>query len=788
MSRSTVPATRLAAILVSILSLGIVSSALGQGSASSKLNTIQDLKTLPVHSSVHLIASVTYVDGPGQLFWIHDDTGAMPIAMTPLPPVHAGDQVYVRAITSAPYDDVKGPASVGLQHIRIHVTPGNAAASTTPAAAPPATLPGSAPAASSLASSPAPTQTASSPVTAPAPTPAPPTSAAPLKPGAQLKTPRRLQAHSAPLSDAAPGAVLQSEPATQQIQPHAPSDLASIRPATNWAPPINAILGAMLAILILALLAILSRVNKLRRRVTEQDAALEKAGETSLAIRNLSRSMLQVAAQRPFDAEVPIKGGEEVGELVEGFNAMLSELQRRDRARKDAEARQQHMALVDDLTGLPNRRLLIDRLSHSIAKGQRENRRVALLYIDLDGFKLVNDSFGHGAGDVLLGQVASRLKSRFRQSDTLARLGGDEFTLILDDVLSRADADRAAESALEVLKEPFEIEGHQIRMTASIGISLFPDHGKEGGQLLRQADCAMFAAKRNGKNRIVQFGDGLGSAARERLMLEGDLRHAIENNEIRVHYQPEFDLATNTIVRFEALARWAHPKLGPIPPMSFIPVAEESGLIVELGAYILDRACVECLTWQRRAGRPIQVAVNVSSVQFARDTFLEEVEETLRRTGLRPSLLQLELTESATLTGVERAADLIRRLAGRGIGVAMDDFGTGYSCLSYLPKLFLDALKLDRSFVSELAMRAETRPFVQSILSMAHNLHMKVIVEGIETREQLELMRSLGTNEAQGYLLGRPTPNPMDMLFAGSPALPAPTPTPQLQSETAAVS
>ncbi|HEX3987655.1 MAG TPA: EAL domain-containing protein [Acidobacteriaceae bacterium] len=525
---------------------------------------------------------------------------------------------------------------------------------------------------------------------------------------------------------------------------------------------------ATVALLSLAILAVLSRVNKLRCQVSEQEGALQKASETTQAIRELSRSMLQVAAQRPFDVQFPVRGSEEVGELVDGFNAMLTEMQRRDRARKEAEARLQQMVLFDDLTGLPNRRLLIDRLTHSLAKGWRENRKVALLYIDLDGFKLVNDGLGHNVGDALLGQVAQRMKARFRQSDTLARIGGDEFTLILENVQSTEDADTVARDALDLMKAPFDVDGHSIRMTASVGISLFPDHAQESGQLLRQADCAMFAAKRNGKNRVVQFGDGLGTAARERLMLEGELRHAIDNGEITLHYQPEFDLATNTIVRFEALARWAHPTLGPIPPLSFIPIAEESGLIVPLGAYVLERACADAVKWQARAKRPIQVAVNVSSVQFARDTFLEEVEDALRRTGLRPSLLQLELTESATLTGVERAADLIRRLTGRGIGVAMDDFGTGYSCLSYLPKLFLDALKLDRTFVTELAVRPETRAFVQSVLSMAHNLHMKVIVEGIETHEQLELMRALGTNEAQGYLLGRPTPNPMEQLAWGA--------------------
>ncbi|MGA8109983.1 MAG: EAL domain-containing protein, partial [Acidobacteriaceae bacterium] len=559
--------------------------------------------------------------------------------------------------------------------------------------------------------------------------------------------------------------------ATQPLERRPAGDFAPTPAPRLWTPPLAMVMGLILVLLSAAILAVLARVNKLRRQVGEQEEALEKASETAHTIRDLARSMLQVAAQRPFDPQMPESGSEEIVELVDGFNAMLTELQKRDRARRDAEARLQQMALFDDLTGLPNRRLLIDRLAHSLAKGRRENRKVALLYIDLDGFKLVNDSLGHGVGDALLGQVAQRMKARFRQSDTLARIGGDEFTLILDDVESKTDADLVARTALELLKEPFEIEGHSLRLTASIGISMFPEHGKEGGQLLRQADCAMFAAKRNGKNRIVQFGDGLGSAARERLMLEGELRRALEKGEITVHYQPEFDLATNTIVRFEALARWSHPRLGPIPPLTFIPVAEESGLIMQLGAYVMERACRDAVEWQGRANRPIQVAVNVSSLQFARDSFLEEVEETLARTGLRPSLLQLELTESATLSGVERAADLIRRLTGRGIGVAMDDFGTGYSCLSYLPRLFLDALKLDRTFVSELAVRDETRSFVQSVLSMAHNLHMKVIVEGIETEEQLELMRSLGTNEAQGYLLGRPTANPMEQLaWSGVPA------------------
>jgi diguanylate cyclase (GGDEF)-like protein len=693
MSRSSVTVTRFTAIFGLVLGVGSFATTPCQGSALSKRNTVQELQTLPANSVVHLIGVVTYVDEAGKLFWLEDETGAVPIKANPLPAaVLAGAKVAIEATKATGNNDLNGPSTIGLQRMKVH------------------------PAESTLV----------------------PPSAVQF-----LPTPADFL----------------------QIKRRGPADLAVIRSAPFWIPPA---IPTMVALFLLMVFATLMWVYILRRRVRQQTAALRKASETTQAIHDLSSAMLQVTVRRQFETEVSVRGSNEVADLVVGFNTMLSELQRRDRAMREAEARLQHLTLIDDLTGLPNRRLLTDRLSQSLAKARRENRKVALLYIDLDGFKLINDSLGHGAGDALLGQVAQRLKSRFRQSDTLARIGGDEFTLILDNVQTWADGDKAAVSVLEVLKEPFELEGHSIKMTASIGISIFPDHGNEGGQLLQQADCAMFAAKRNGKNRIVQFGDGLGSAARERLTLEGELRRAIENNEITIHYQPEFDLASNKIVRFEALARWFHPKLGTIPPLNFIPIAEESGLIVPLGAYVMERACADAVTWQSRAGRPIQVAVNVSSVQFARDSFLEEVEEALHRTGLRPSLLQLEITESATLTGVERAADLIRRLTGKGIGVAMDDFGTGYSCLSYLPRLSFDALKLDRSFVSELVVREETRAFVESILSMARNLHMKVIVEGIETREQLELMKALGTNEAQGYLLGRPTPNPMEQLGWGS--------------------
>lgn len=490
-----------------------------------------------------------------------------------------------------------------------------------------------------------------------------------------------------------------------------------------------------------------------------QRIALRRASETVQALRSLSTSVRRLTREGTFDSEVPVHGDADVAPLATGINAMLAEMSHRDKARREAESRLEHWALIDDLTGLPNRRLLSDRLSQSLTKAERDKTSVALLCLNLDDFRLVNDSLGHTGGDALLGQIAQRLKDRFRQSDTLARTGGDEFAVILDKIQKREDALTAAESLQQLLKAPFEIDGHSVSVSASIGISMFPDRN-ERGQLMQQADCAMYAAKRHGKGRIVQFTDNLGSATRERLTLEGELQHAVAKGEISVLYQPEYDLATNMIVRFEALARWTHPEIGLIHPMSFIPVAEEKGLIIPMGAYIMERACTEAVAWQSIARRPIQVAVNVSTVQFSRDSFFEDVADILRRTGLHPSLLQIELTESATVAGIERAAEMMRRLKRMGVSVAVDDFGTGYSCLSYLPKLNFDFVKLDRSFVTEMIERRETRSFVKSILELAHDLRMKVIAEGVETRQQLSLVKSLGTDEAQGFFLGRPSADP----------------------------
>ncbi|PYX87846.1 MAG: hypothetical protein DMG67_18475, partial [Acidobacteria bacterium] len=370
------------------------------------------------------------------------------------------------------------------------------------------------------------------------------------------------------------------------------------------------------------------------------------------------------------------------------------------------------------------------------------------------------------------GQVSERLKSRIRRSDTLARLGGDEFTVILARLNSKDEAARVASSLLEVLAAPFLIEGHEITISASIGISIFPDNGTDTTELLQQADSAMYAAKRNGKNRVMYFTPELGSSVRERLNLENQLRGALLRREIEVYYQPEFDVSTRRLVRFEALARWQHPTLGSVPPNKFIPIAEECGLIVPLGAFILERACQEAVTWQSISGYPIQVAVNVSTIQFRRESFVEEVEQALRHTGLDPKLLQIELTESVMLDGMERASNTMKRLRAMGISIAVDDFGTGYSCFSYLPRLPFNVLKIDRSFVRELGKRSEMKAMIQALVSLAHDLNMQVVVEGIETSQQLEMVETLGGNQVQGFLLGRPTPNPKSLLASASTMIP----------------
>jgi diguanylate cyclase len=481
-------------------------------------------------------------------------------------------------------------------------------------------------------------------------------------------------------------------------------------------------------------------------------------------IAGLARSMHKVTAEESFDAHVEVEGSSEIAELAVGFNAMLTELNRRDQLAKIADARLHDQARTDSLTGLPNRRLFSENLDKALAAARRGGRIVGLLYIDLDGFKLVNDSLGHSVGDLLLCEVASRINSRVRQSDTLARVGGDEFTIILTSLKRAEDAGTAARSLLDCLTRPFHVEGHEITVGASIGISTLENPSDDSVDLLRQADSAMYAAKRDGRNRAVFFSDDLSRNARERLTLENQLRGAIERGELQVHYQPEYDVASGQLVRFEALARWKHPVLGDVPPGKFIPIAEESGLIHSIGRYILSQACHEAVSWQSRSEAPIQVAVNVSVVQFSDDSIVKEIRETLKRTGLAPRLLQIELTESVMMGSLQQSAEKMRALHELGVSIALDDFGTGYSCLSYLHELPFSAIKLDRSFVAKLAPSFEANTVMRSIVALAHGMNMQVIVEGVEEESQLRMVNQLGADVVQGFLLGRPGANPSRVL------------------------
>jgi diguanylate cyclase (GGDEF)-like protein len=477
-------------------------------------------------------------------------------------------------------------------------------------------------------------------------------------------------------------------------------------------------------------------------------------------LKSLQRVMHEVASGDRFDARAMVAGTVEISELAIGFNRMLEELEHRNALTRQAEANLHSQARSDALTGLPNRRLFTESLSKAVALARRENQTIGLLYIDLDGFKHVNDSLGHSVGDQLLCEVAARLNKKIRQSDMLARVGGDEFTVILQSIKGPLDAGVAADSLLEILSSPFHLDGQEISIGASIGISIFDKALLDASDLLKQADSAMYAAKRAGRNRRCHFNSALSDLARERLTLESELRGAIARQEIYVHYQPEYDLETNRLVRFEALARWKHPSLGEIPPVRFIPVAEESGLIHQLGAFVMEEACKEAVRWQALCPHPVQLAVNVSAIQFNSDFAVAEIGAILGRTGLRAELLQIELTESAMIGPVQVSAEKLKHLCELGITLALDDFGTGYSSLSYLAELPFDSLKVDRSFVKNLTTSPEALTLVESLIGLARNMHMRVIVEGIEEPAQLDLLRNLGADEGQGYLLGRPDGNP----------------------------
>jgi len=441
---------------------------------------------------------------------------------------------------------------------------------------------------------------------------------------------------------------------------------------------------------------------------------------------------------------------------VTGVAAIARDISARVRAETDLA----HQARHDHLTGLPNRLLLADRLDASIAAAQRSGLMTAVIYLDLDGFKLVNDTLGHEAGDGLLKQVTDRLRACIREPDTLARMGGDEFMLVIHEVSDSQTALAVAERLAAALRKPLCIAGHELYVTASMGIGMYPQDGTDVSTLRRNADAAMYQAKRAGKDRILFFTPAMRATFLERFELEADLRHALDRGELAVHYQPIFEAVGCRQTAFEALARWNHPTRGFIPPGKFIPVAEETGLIARLGTWALRQACLDCGNWQQHGRASIRVAVNVSAIEFARAGFVESVFALLDDTGLSGDLLELELTESTLMRDRDDSVRIMSGLRERGVRISIDDFGTGYSSLGYLSRLPIDTLKIDRSFVAELGVNSTALSLIDGMISLAHSIGKRVIVEGVETEWQLRTLRDLGCDEVQGFLLGRPAALP----------------------------
>ncbi|HTP74707.1 MAG TPA: EAL domain-containing protein [Burkholderiaceae bacterium] len=426
--------------------------------------------------------------------------------------------------------------------------------------------------------------------------------------------------------------------------------------------------------------------------------------------------------------------------------------------RKQAEERIQYLATHDSLTGLPNRVMFAELLSHVLAGSRRNQRRFAVLFIDLDRFKFINDSLGHEAGDALLREVARRVKESLRASDIVARLGGDEFVMLLQDLHGAEEAGAIARKLLSAVIKPIELNGQECRVTASIGISLFPDDAPDEASLMTHADLAMYHAKEEGKNNF-QFYDGrLETMSLERLTLETQLRRAIERNELSVHYQAKLDLAHNTIAGVEALLRWNSAELGAVSPAKFIPLAEETGLILAIGKWVLRSACAQSVAWQRSGLPPVRVSVNLSPRQLADPDLVAAVRAVLADTGLAPDLLELEVTESSVMHNVERALEVLTALKRMGLRLAIDDFGTGYSSLAQLKRFPIDTLKVDRSFIRELPSDSEDKAIAEAIIAMGKTLSLTVVAEGVETREQQEFLRERACDQVQGFYFSRPVP------------------------------
>lgn len=419
--------------------------------------------------------------------------------------------------------------------------------------------------------------------------------------------------------------------------------------------------------------------------------------------------------------------------------------------RKQAEERIRHMALHDVLTGLPNRALLEDRLGQAISYSSRYNHVLWVLFLDLDRFKFINDSLGHKAGDRLLNIISKRLQSTIRETDTIARLGGDEFVLVLPERADENLSTYIVQRVMNAVSQPLMLEGQEFFLSCSIGVAVYPIDGSDAETLVEHADVAMYRAKKSGRNNFQFYTHAMNEEVLERLRIERALRNALERDEFVLYYQPQVDLHSGKIVGAEALIRWEHPELGMVSPDRFVSLAEETGLIVPIGAWVLRAACAQNKAWQNAGFSNLRIAVNLSARQFLQEDLAQSIIKILEETGLAPEHLEIELTESLIMTDIERTIAILQQLREVGVQLSIDDFGTGYSSLSYLKRFPVNILKIDQSFVRDIAVDHDDEAIVTSIISLAHNLNMQVIAEGVETQEQLDYLKQQGCNEMQGY-------------------------------------
>ncbi|MBY4677913.1 sensor domain-containing protein [Marinobacterium arenosum] len=447
-----------------------------------------------------------------------------------------------------------------------------------------------------------------------------------------------------------------------------------------------------------------------------------------------------------------------VAERTKELHEAISELHQEIADRRIAEERIKHLAHHDPLTGLPNRAMLEERLQQTLIQAERADEQVAVLFIDLDRFKNINDSLGHQEGDQLLKEAAARFKQCIRSTDIVSRLGGDEFVIILTHLHDPQHIQQIVDKIRTRFRREMRLGLQELIVTLSIGVAIYPQDGIEPRSLLKNADAAMYHAKEQGRNNCQFFNQGIDNSVSERLLLENALHRALKEQQFELHYQPQVEQASGRIVGVEALLRWQHPDKGLISPMAFIPLAEETGQIIPLGLWVLQEACQQARRWQLQGLAPITMSVNLSALQIQTDDFLQQVASVLKRTGLAPQLLDLEITESCIMRNVEDTIDKLSRLHRLGIQLSIDDFGTGYSSLAYLKRFPIDKLKIDRSFVSEIDVDEDDAMICNTVISMAKSLNLKVVAEGVESVDQLNCLRDYGCDLYQGYYFSRPVP------------------------------